>query len=70
LAKFKGKDIVVFDNGDFYVVQTDPETMKLENKEVTVLIRDFRTKPIINLVIYLLGVFCGGLLGTLIHFLL
>lgn len=69
MAKFKEEEISVFGNDNLAVIQTDPETIKIEGKEVTIMIRDFRKSPIVNIALYLFGAFSGLLLST-VYFLL
>lgn len=69
MVKFKGNEITVFDNDNLTVIQTDPETIKIEGEEISVMIRDFRKNPIINIALYFLGALSGGLLIG-VHFLL
>lgn len=68
MARFKGSDITVYDCADLSVTQTGRETIKIKDKDVTVIVRDFRTSSIVNIIMFLLGLLCGAgavLLGSL-----
>lgn len=59
MAKFNSDDIVVFDQENLSVIQTDAITVKIEGETATFLIRDFRNRPIQTLLVFLLGVISG-----------
>ena len=59
MAKFNAEDIVVFDQNDISVVQTDGITVKIEGKEATFFIRDFRNKSIQSISAFFLGAIIG-----------
>lgn len=66
MAKFNSDDIVVFDQKDLSVVQTDAITVKIEGEKVTFLIRDFRNRSIQTLLVFLLGVISGILVFAIL----
>lgn len=70
IAKLNNYPIEVFDNENISVVRNGPETIRIEGKEVTVLVRDFRTRPITGVLTFLVGALCGAGMVSLAYMLL
>nr|DAE75762.1 MAG TPA: hypothetical protein [Caudoviricetes sp.] len=67
MANFNSKDIIVFDQNDFSVVQTEAMTVKIEKGEMVLFIRDFRNKWIKTILAFLLGTTTGFLISAILH---
>lgn len=72
MAEFREDNIVVFDNENLQVVQTDAETIAVEGNEVKIIVRDVRRKLVVDWGMYVIGVLNGAavcaLVAMLAHF--